>query len=184
MTSAETREDRFTSLLAAEDYIDLVNAASRRSPRMRTMLWAMVSPDGLMRSAFGRRSYVQDAAVKAELAAVRAGFVTFEEIREPRDEGRTRIERRWRAEFRVGVAALTDWVAVPDGAALDLMCSLNKSAREPVAASLFTSLSAEPSKVKLLPACPGPVRVGESVELDEWLVSSAELLECIERTAG
>lgn len=78
------------------DHLDLVNAVSRRSPRVRTMLWATLSPDGLDRSAFGRRTYVHEAAVRAEMAALRAGFIPCHDGEGAFDERRMRITRRWR----------------------------------------------------------------------------------------
>lgn len=171
-------DDRYTMPLAAQDQIDLVNAASRRSPRMRTMLWAMVSPDGLVRSAFGGRSHVHDAAVKAEAAAFRAGFVCLDEGDASRDDFRTRVERRWRVEYREGIGAIARWAASEGDLALHFLRSLNDPACREDASHLYTALSAEPSLVELLPDRPRWALRDETPGA-EWLSSALELLELV-----
>lgn len=108
MDTTEHSDDHFIRPVNDSDHVDLVGAASRRSPRVRTMLWATLSPDGMDRTAFGRRAYVHDAALKAQSAAFRAGFLPFYEGEGTIDQQRMRITHRWQEEYRPGFAALTD----------------------------------------------------------------------------
>ncbi len=178
MTERRTIADQFTSTLTTEDHVDLVDAASKRSPRMRAMLWAMVSPDGLVRSVFGKRAFVHDAAAKAEACAARAGFVCFNERDRTLSEPRTRIDRRWRPEYREGVSAFAGW-ADPTGRHEPVFVNLlNEPVNREQAARLYALLSAEPSMVELLPALPRS-RFGDLLEPSEWAVSAVERLELV-----
>lgn len=146
---------------------------------MRAMLWTMMSPDGMVRSAFGGRASVHGAAVMAEAAAVRAGFVCIDESDVSRDVFRIRVERRWRLEYRRGIGALARW-AISDGdRALHLMDTLNDPTFREASSRLFAWLSAEPALVEVLPDRPEwRLRTG-AADYAEWLTSSLELLDLV-----
>ncbi len=174
MNTTEPSDDRFTRPVEDSDHLDLVNAASRRSPRVRTMLWATLSPDGMDRAAFGRRAYVHDAALKAQAAAFRAGFLPFYEGEGAIDQQRMRITHRWQEEYRPGFAALTDWVDSSRGS-VQLLRSLSRPGLIATSARLLRHLSVDPTRVELLPEPPRP-----DTPVEPWLTIATEALELLD----
>ncbi len=174
MDTTEPSDDRFTRPVEGSDHLDLVNAASRRSPRVRTMLWATLSPDGMDRAAFGRRTYVHEAALKAQAAALRAGFIPFYEGDGTIDQQRMRITHRWHEEYRPGFATLADWVHSSRGS-VQLLRSLSEPELIATSARLLRHLSVEPTRVELLPEPPPP-----NTPFAPWLTIATEALELLD----
>lgn len=174
MDTTEPSDDRFTRPVNDSDHLDLVNAASRRSPRVRTMLWATLSPDGMDRAAFGQRTYVHEAALKAQAAALREGFIPVYEGEGTIDQQRMRITQRWQEEYRPGFAALTDWVHSSRGS-IQLLRSISAPELMATSARLLRHLSVEPTRVELLPEPPRP-----DTPVEPWLTIATEALELLE----
>jgi hypothetical protein len=126
------------------------------------------------RAAFGQRTYVHEAALKAQAAALRAGFIPFYEGEGTVDQQRMRITHRWREEYRPGFAALTDWVQSSRGS-VQLLRSLSAPELIATSARLLQRLSVDPTRVELLPEPPRP-----DTPVEPWLTIATEALGLLE----
>ena len=141
-----------SSPLTDADVADLLGATHPNAVRQRAMLWAALSPDGMILATFGEaRSY--ETMLCAELIALSNGFLVEHGTRRGPDDRVLWIRERWDLRLRAAVAALS---ALDAGRSQHqrVLRWLAQPTNRVDAGQLLERLATDPSQVVALPPVP------------------------------